>query len=415
MSRGAPEERPRYLKEFLKWAAKFDDLCSGDRLVLCALFGYLGKNDSCWPTQKMLAEHTGLCTKQVKRILGKLASKKIIKCTKRNRGKNTNEYQFVFEQSGQTKGDIDVPFKGDADVPSKGTQVSPAKGTSRVSKTPEMQASRRPAGAEYIKNRSKNKSVNQSGTDGLTDEKTSDKKPASEEVVSLSWDDSNSSLGEEVNDVFAPRPGAPPRLAPEQINALFGGPGPRPVNLLNCPVGDFALRDLTSPFKKGPGVIEILGFDPDTPQAQWFEDALKEFYREVINRHWNPNADHPPGAPFRRLFYRAGRSGLLYEFGFRPLSPEQQEAQQREAERQEEEAAEAARLREEERRRLAEKEAEYKAFIKRRVVQNYLSCMGIPPRDYKNHLREIAARLNGRATLNAVEQFMRAKLQNEGH
>jgi hypothetical protein len=428
MKNGAPEERPRFLKEFLKWAAKLDDLCSGDRLVLCALFGYLGKNNSCWPTQSMLAEDTGLCTKQVKRILGKLASKKIIRCTKRKRGKNTNEYQFVFAQSDQTKGDIDVPSKGNIDVPSKGdtgvpskgTRVSPTKGTSRVRKNQEKQASSMQDGSLNISKYIRNKSVNQSGeNDGLmtnTEEKTLREKPASGEVDPLVWNEEDVLPMKPENENFVPPPGAPSRLSPEQVKAIFRGPGPRPVDILDCPEGEFDLSRLVAPLKGLPEVFEIIRFNPGISQVEWFEKALKEFYRKVIDRHWSKKAT-PPGIPFRRLFFKAGRSGLLYDFGFRPLSPEQQEERRREQERQEAQEREDARLREEERRRHAEKDAALRKFISLPTVRDYLDFMGIPRKlgIIRDHLREITARPNGPATADMIEQFMREELRKEGY
>jgi hypothetical protein len=408
MNRGAPEERPGrlYLSDVydlaagFRWEEEERGLSPNQRFVIVTLFKFMGGKDHCFPKQETLAKATGICIRQIKTVLKELVRIGVIE---RNRGQAGWVYEYRFTKAfiQSTKGAIHAPLKVQPVHP-QGATCAPTRCNLMHSKVPEKQASHGRAGAEYIKNRSKNKSVNQSGTDGLTEKEISDKKPASEDVDPLAW-----------NDGFAPRPGAPPRLTSEQINALFGGPGPRSVNLLDCPEGDIHLSGLVDPFKKGPEVIRVIGFDPDTPQAEWFEEALKEFYREVIDRHWNRKATSP-GAPFRRLFYRAGRSGLLYEFGFRPLSPVQQEARRREEERQEEEAAEAARIREEERRRLAEREAKLKAFINRPVVRDYLSCMGIPPRDYKNHLREIVARLNGRGTLTAVEQFMREKLQNDG-
>jgi hypothetical protein len=293
MGISAPEERPRYLKEFLEWAAKIryvakrkeKSLSPSERLVLCALFAHLGQNDSCWPEERTLAGYSGLKVRQIRNLIKKLVSIGVIerykrRTTGRTRGNNAYEYRFVFAQADQTKAATDCPFDETkaaisdqtkaaiCDIPKrqsvtpKAAKSDTQSGNLRHAKVPEKQARRGLAGAEYIKNISENKSVNQSAkndglNDGLNDVKNSDKKPASEEVVSLAWDDPDSLLGEEVDAGFAPppgAPGAPPRLAPEQINALFGGPGPRPVNLLNCPVGDFALRDLTSPFKKGPGL-----------------------------------------------------------------------------------------------------------------------------------------------------------------
>jgi len=419
--------------------AKELNLSPSKRLVLCALFRYLGGKDFCFPSQQNLAEDTGICLRRVKEILTELAKDGVIEITRRRKtgrkhGNNANEYRLAKSAFlNKTKSALRDSQKCSIEQPKSALSDS-QKCNIEHAKTQENQASCKRAGAEYVKGIYKeNMSINQSGTDGMTDEKNKKisgkkpalKKPALDEIVLevLPRGESKSRKAgflpwkAQINN-FAPPPGAPPRLTSEQIKALFGGPVPRPVNLLgDCPEGEI-LASLVPPFKKGPeAFIEVIGFNPDIPQPEWFEKALKEFSELVFKIHWNWKSS-PPGAPFRRLFYRAGRSGLLYDFGFRPLSPEQQEARRRELERQEEEAAEAARFREEERRRFAEKEAKLKEFIKRPVVRDYLSFLGFPPKDYagiRDHLREIAARLNGRATLNAVEQFMREKLQNEGY
>ena len=431
----SPATNRLFLSSVFKRAKELK-LKPSQRLVLTALFKYLGRKDFCWPTQRMLAEDTGLCTRQIRRILEKLASVGVIERDKRRTtgracGNNAYEYRLALSQSSETKADISDQTKADiCDSQSGHLKHSKAdicdsqSGHLRHSKVPEKQASSERAGAEYISNISINQSINQSAkNDGLmTDEKIKEKIPrektASKDVDSLAWNEEDVSPMETENGNFEPPPGAPPRLTSEKIKGIFGGPAPRPVNLLDCPERDIDLSGLVASFKKEVEVfLETIGFNPDIPQAEWFEKALKEFFEQVIKIHWNRKSK-PPGAPFRRLFYRAGRSGLLYAYGFHPLNPEQQEERRRELERQEEEAAEAARIEEEERCRLAEKRAKFREFINRLIVRDYLSFMGFPPRDHggiKDHLREIAARLNGRATLTAVEKFMREKLQKEGY
>jgi biotin operon repressor len=434
MKKGAPEERPArlYLSSVFERAKELN-LAPSKRLVLVCLFRYLGDKDYCFPSQQSIAEDTGLTERTVRTLLKELAKNGVIEITTRQttgrkHGNHTYEYRFKIPHNDNQTGNLKQNQTGNPRQPNRKSTTTKAEihdrqtGNLRHSKVPEKQASRGRAGTESVKGIYKeNKSVNQSArNDGLTDEKgkkISAKKTASGKVDPPAWNDPHSSLEAEFEN-FAPPPGAPPRLTSEQINAIFGGRGPQPLNLPECSKGDVDLGTLVYPFrinrKAEEKISRIIGFNPDTPKPSWFEVALKEFAEKVFNACWNWDSK-PPGVPFRRRFERAGRSGLLYEFGFRPLSPEQQEERRRDLERQEEKAAGDARLREEERRRLAKKEAEFKAFIRRSVVRNYLDFMGIPPRDYKNHLREIAARLQGQATLTAVEQFMREKLQNEGY
>jgi len=399
------------------------------RFLVITLFKFMGGKDHCWPTQRKLSEATGLCIRQIKTVLKELDRIGVIERDKRQAMGRVHEYRFTKEFiQGEPKGAICAPSKGATCAPLKvqsmhpdGATCAPSRCNLMHSKVPHKQASHERAGAEYISNRSMNKSINQSGkNDGLMNKnkKISDKKkPASEEVDPLVWNEEEVSLMETENENFVPPPGAPPRLTPDRIKVLFGGPVPRPVNLLgDDPEGEI-LSSLIPPFKKGPEVlVKIIGFNPGISQVEWFEKALKEFYRKVIDRHWNKKAS-PPGTPFRNLFLQAGRSGLLYEYGFQPLSPEQVEAQRLEQERREEDAAEAARIKEEERHRLAEKDAALSKFVKRPPVRNYLDFKGIPRKlgAIRDHLREITARPNGPATVDAIEQFMREELRKEGY
>jgi hypothetical protein len=425
MGRSAPEQKPGrlYLSAVFE-RAKEIKLSPSKRLLLCALFRYLGDRDFCFPSQKALAEDTGLSERTVRTLLKELEGQDNVieismrQTTGRKHGNHAYEYRLTFPQKESQTGNLKQNQTGNLRQPNRKSTATKAEihdsqtGNSRHSKQPEKQASRERAGSEYVKNKSKNKSVNQSGTDRLTDEKTSlssKRKPAAKKKGDALVEGKGFALAEVTGECFAPPPGAPPRLTPKQIEALFGGPGPRPVNLLDCPEEEFNLSALVAPFK-GQEVIKTLGFNPDLPQSPWFEKSLKEFSKQVFDRHWSKKAS-PPRTPFHRLFCQAGRSGLLYEFGFRPLHP-------KELERQKEKAAKAARIREEEERREAKKEAKFKIFIRKPTVRSYFDFLGFPPRDYqsmRDHIREIASRFNGRATINAVENFMRETLQNEGY
>jgi hypothetical protein len=432
MKRDAPEERPGrlYLSAVFERAKKLD-LSPSKRLVLCALFRYLGDKDFCFPSQQSIAEDTRLNERTVRTLLKELAERGVIEITtrqttRRKHGNHAYEYRFKIPHNDNQNENLEQNQTGNL-RPSKRKPATTKPethdrqtGNLRHSKVPDKQASHGRAGVEYVKNRSRKKSSNQSGKDGLTDTSSRKKTPAESSGLELSSDNDNVPVLNEEEGVFAPEnmeeesfvppPAAPPRLASEKIKALFGGPGPRLVDLLDCPDEDISLRDLTFPFKKGPEIIGVIGFDPDTPQAEWFEKALKEFFREVINRHWNRKAQ-PPGAPFRRLFYRAGRSGLLYEFGFRPLSPEHQEERRCELKRRKKEAVEVARIEEEELRRSARKNDKLKDFIYRNSEYFRMKRFSLENHPaIKTHLREIA-HLGGKSSLSAVELFMKKEVR----
>jgi hypothetical protein len=130
----------------------------------------------------------------------------------------------------------------------------------------------------------KNSSNQSAGTDGLTNinNRTSIKKPGSN-MYGLAFSDPEDRydpdfyLGEVVDEGFAPTSAAPPRITPEKIKAIFVGPVPRPINLLDFAKDEVDLGRLVAPFK-GPEAQEVMGFDLNISQAPWFEDAISVLF-----------------------------------------------------------------------------------------------------------------------------------------
>ncbi len=319
------EKRPGrlFLSAVFERAKEFN-LSPSKRLVLCALFRYLGDKDYCFPSQQSLAEDTGLTERTVRTLLKELAGKdKIIeittrKTTGRKHGNHAYEYRLIFPQKESQTGNLKQNQTGNLRTPKrKSAAIKPEirnrqTGNLRHSKVPEKLTSHERTGAEYVRKRSKNRSSNQSGDDALF-LKTQDKKNSSRkrrtEKRSCGYKEKVSPKNKR-DSVIPPDPG-------DDLLRRVYGIIPPAKDLLAVKPGSVNLMHYLRPFqtqkemKRLFSEMEILVLDIPGPHA--LEARFSEFVDLICSSHFKGES----GEGFRVMALRACRGGFLNRCGFR--------------------------------------------------------------------------------------------------
>lgn len=310
--------------------AKELKLKPSQRLVLTALFKYLGRKDFCWPTQRKLAEDTGLCLRQIRRILDDLANMGVIKrdkrlTTGRARGNNAYEYRFALSQSFETKGDISDQTKADiCDSQSGHFEHTKAdirdsqSGHLRHSKVPKRQASRKRAGVEYIRGiDQRNISSTSSGReeDAIINKQIS-KMQKQAEVKADGRGNSNGGK-ESVSPKTKGEIVIPPPDPPDDLLLKIYGRVPPDIEFLSAPMKSVDLHPYLRPFKNEKELSKFFSKEEiramNTPGPMALEAKCADFVKRVLEDHF---VEEVRGG-IRVMAMRAVRSGFLNRCGFR--------------------------------------------------------------------------------------------------
>lgn len=284
---------------------------TSERLLLILLRTKMNKQKTCWPSQIRLADEMGVSERQVRRLIKGMEILGVISVNKRkmNRkfGNYLNEYRFIFPWN---------PVKSLQSTRTRVSGVNPdiCDTSTRTSETvnPDICDSQPGHGCPSNKQgiNTKNKSVNQSEKNdddhSQLNEKESAEKIDERKLLMLEKNKSKENVSQLLRKYYK-------SSIPERVDLSKSNSGKR-----------YDLQKYISPFSgKKKDLVKDYGSDfSDSQKPDWWKSQFENFYKRVIEFHWDNDAG-PPNGGFKTAFKRVCVSGVMQEFGFEPKSPEQ--------------------------------------------------------------------------------------------